>query len=380
MRPPQRPGGFGPVHHRVLERDDCRCLRDRSGGLPSRNDAGRRSVAALSAGRRSLRSGDRRDGRLEDYQRRVLAFRAGQVAASREPDHQLRPSMGRAADARDRRPVDHSVRRIPERSGVPIGRDHPESMEHVAAARRVRVGRERQRPVVVRASTGVYFARQNMLSQVGTVTTNGVQQQTIALGTFATGFATMPVWPGVVSPTPLPPGQFPAGSGIRVFDKNYVNPRVYSFNAAYEQQLVADVVGYVDVTWNEGRHLTRFLNYNRSGPSCCDLGPNTGDHFVVQRGAVGTAARRSHGDQQPRQLALPRPHARSAEAAVEGIPGRGQLCPREGRGRRLERAGSVQRRELQLLRPDEGLGSRRPATSDTSSMRSAISRCHTPCS
>ena len=39
-------------------------------------------------------------------------------------------------------------------------------------------------------SSGVYFARQNMLSQVGTVTTNGVQQQTIALGTFATGFAT----------------------------------------------------------------------------------------------------------------------------------------------------------------------------------------------
>ncbi len=171
-----------------------------------------------------------------------------------------------------------------------------------------------------------------MLSQVGTVTTNGVQQQTIALGTFATGFATMPVWPGVVSPTPLPPGQFPAGSGIRVFDKNYVNPSIYSYNAAYEQQLAANVVGYVDVTWNEGRHLTRFLNYNRSGPSCCDLGPNTGDHFVVQRRAVGTAARRSHGDQRPRQLALSRPHARSAEAAVEGIPGRGELCPREGRG------------------------------------------------
>jgi len=133
---------------------------------------------------------------------------------------------------------------------------------------------------VVRLSSGVYFARQNMLSQVGTVTTNGVQQQTIALGTFATGFATMPVWPGVVSPTPLPPGQFPAGSGIRVFDKNYVNPSVYSYNAAYEQQLAANVVGYVDVTWNEGRHLTRFLNYNRSGPSCCDQGPNTGDHFA----------------------------------------------------------------------------------------------------
>jgi len=133
---------------------------------------------------------------------------------------------------------------------------------------------------VIRASAGVYFARQNMLSQVGTVTTNGVQQQTIALGTFATSFATMPVWPSVVSPTPLPPGQFPAGSGIRVFDKNYVNPRVYAYNAAYEQQLTSDLTGYADVTWNEGRHLTRFLNYNRSGPSCCDQGVNTGNVYV----------------------------------------------------------------------------------------------------
>ena len=133
---------------------------------------------------------------------------------------------------------------------------------------------------VVRASSGIYFARQNMLSQVGTVTTNGLQQQTITLGTFATSFATMPVWPSVVSPTPLPAGQFPAGSGIRVFDKDYVNPRVYSFNAAYEQQLASDVSGYADVTWNEGRHLTRFLNYNRSGPSCCDAGPGTGNTYV----------------------------------------------------------------------------------------------------
>ena len=32
---------------------------------------------------------------------------------------------------------------------------------------------------LVRASWGVYYARQNMLSQVGSVTTNGLQQQTI---------------------------------------------------------------------------------------------------------------------------------------------------------------------------------------------------------
>ena len=159
----------------------------------------------------------------------------------------------------------------------------------------------------------------------------------------------MPVWPGVVSPTPLPPGQFPAGSGIRVFDKNYVNPRIYSYNAAYEQQLAADVVGYVDVTWNEGRHLTRFLNYNRSGPSCCDLGPNTGDHFAYSGAPWGPQLGEVMVTNSPRQLALSRPHARRAEAAVEGIPGRGQLRPREGRRRRLERAGSVHRRSFNFF-------------------------------
>ncbi len=134
---------------------------------------------------------------------------------------------------------------------------------------------------VVRASAGVYFARQNMLSQVGTVTTNGLQQQTIFLNTgIISSGVPGPVWPAVVSPSPLPDGEFPLFSGIRVFDRDYRNPRVYSFNAAYEQEMIADLSGYVDVTWNEARNLTRFLNYNRSGPSCCDQGPGTGNVYV----------------------------------------------------------------------------------------------------
>ena len=51
---------------------------------------------------------------------------------------------------------------------------------------------------VVRGSAGVYFARQNMLSQVGTVTTNGLQQQTIFANTDLTRQfgVPLPVWPG----------------------------------------------------------------------------------------------------------------------------------------------------------------------------------------
>ena len=82
----------------------------------------------------------------------------------------------------------------------------------------------------------------------------------------------------MLTPTPLPEGQFPLFSGVRVFDKDYKNPRVYSFNVGYEQELAADVAGYVDFTWTEGRDLTRFLNYNRSSPVCCDRGPGHRQH------------------------------------------------------------------------------------------------------
>ena len=135
---------------------------------------------------------------------------------------------------------------------------------------------------LVRASAGVYSARQNMLSQVGTVTTNGLQQQTLYVdSSLLVDFgATTPTWPGLLTPAAVPPGEFPLFSGIRVFHKDYKNPRVYSFNVAYEQELVTDVAGYVDFTWAEGRNLTRFLNYNRSGPSCCDQGAGTGNTYV----------------------------------------------------------------------------------------------------
>jgi Carboxypeptidase regulatory-like domain len=135
---------------------------------------------------------------------------------------------------------------------------------------------------LVRASAGVYSARQNMLSQVGTVTTNGLQQQTLYVdSSLLVDFgATTPTWPGLLTPAAVPPGEFPLFSGIRVFHKDYKNPRVYSFNVAYEQELMPDLAGYVDFTWAEGRNLTRFLNYNRSGPSCCDQGAGTGNTYV----------------------------------------------------------------------------------------------------
>jgi hypothetical protein len=120
---------------------------------------------------------------------------------------------------------------------------------------------------VLRASYGIFYARQNMLSQVGSITTNGVQQQTIFANTalIAARLATAPVWPNVVSPTPVPAGQFPPGTGVRVFSRDYENPRIYSTNVAFEQQIINNLAVYVDFTHSKGVHLTRFLNYNSTG-------------------------------------------------------------------------------------------------------------------
>jgi hypothetical protein len=140
---------------------------------------------------------------------------------------------------------------------------------------------------VVRASWGIYNAQQNMLTQVGAITTNGVQQQTLFSGDVpggfvgATGFDTAgPTWPGNITPPALPPGTFPFQPGITVFDKNYNNPRIYVANFGFSQQLAPNWAGYVDVTWAKGVYLTRFVDPNNGSQL-------TGPAAVAACAAVG---------------------------------------------------------------------------------------------
>ncbi len=121
------------------------------------------------------------------------------------------------------------------------------------------------RKSVLRGSAGIFNARQNMLTQVGSITTNGVQQQTIAGGAFANP-TVRPTWPGVIVPDPLPEGEFPLFTGVRVFSSDYRNPRVYNVNVAFEQQFASTWAGYVDFTWSKGVYLTRFININDGSP------------------------------------------------------------------------------------------------------------------
>ncbi len=118
---------------------------------------------------------------------------------------------------------------------------------------------------VLRASAGIYYARQNMLSQVGSVTTNGIQQKSDFRNTSFTAFADMPVWPNLLAPSTVPAGTFPLFTGVRVFDRDYRNPRIYTVNAGFERELAPHLAAYVDFTVAKGTQLTRFLNYNVHG-------------------------------------------------------------------------------------------------------------------
>ena len=133
---------------------------------------------------------------------------------------------------------------------------------------------------VLRANAGIYYGRQNMLSQVGSITDNGVQQFGIACGSSfgCSNGQGLPVWPNIVNVPPL--GGLPSFASIRVFSKDYANPRIYTANVQFEQQLAEDLSMYFDFTHSKGVHLTRFINLNRAG-----LFPGFGDVFVTS--AVG---------------------------------------------------------------------------------------------
>ncbi|HEV8590795.1 MAG TPA: TonB-dependent receptor [Pyrinomonadaceae bacterium] len=129
---------------------------------------------------------------------------------------------------------------------------------------------------VLRASYGRYFGRQNMLTQVGSITDNGVQQFGIACGSsFGCSVGgSRPVWPNVRAVPPS--GGIPAFASVRVFSKDYENPRIDTANLQFEHELITDLALYVDYTHSKGVHLTRFFNYNRLG-----LFPTLGDVFVA---------------------------------------------------------------------------------------------------
>ena len=170
-----------------------------------------------------------------------------------EPDAQLRPALGRAADARNRGSATDRVRRVPERPGVPVRRHDSRSVGHVPAAGRRGVGHQRGTASrSLRGSAGIYSARQNMLCQVGSVTTNGLQQQTLfsSTGSSRAFGAPTPAWPGVLTPCRVAAGAVPALSAACACSTRTTRTRASTRStSATSSELAPDWPATSDFTW-----------------------------------------------------------------------------------------------------------------------------------
>jgi hypothetical protein len=109
-----------------------------------------------------------------------------------------------------------------------------------------------------RGSAGIFNARQNQLTEVGAITTNGVQQESIS--NFS-GFGN-PIYPNFFTLTAAQQAAGAAGAAVTVFDKNYHNPRIYTYNVGLDQQIGGSYVAFIDATLSKGVYLTTFLDPN----------------------------------------------------------------------------------------------------------------------
>ncbi len=62
-----------------------------------------------------------------------------------------------------------------------------------------------------------------------------------------------------------PAGTFPLFTGVRVFHRDYQNPRIYTVNVGYEREIAPDCGGYVDFTVRQG-HATSPASSTTTGP------------------------------------------------------------------------------------------------------------------
>jgi len=118
------------------------------------------------------------------------------------------------------------------------------------------------------AAGACFYARQNMLTQVGAITTNGVQQQSFA-GRFQrlAHRQLTETNASVFNNTNLPPAGTPPASWRqrkRFFSKDYQNPRIlHDQTWATSNKSLATMQHMPTLPGRKGVHLTRFIDPNK---------------------------------------------------------------------------------------------------------------------
>jgi len=112
---------------------------------------------------------------------------------------------------------------------------------------------------VVRLNAGIFNARTPGLDLASTRSTNGSVGQTLASGSFANAFGTPPTYPDLIPNVSNTPVDHPQ---VYIFDKNFRNPRTYTWGATFEQEIFSGLKAYAGFNYAKGVHLQRFINRN----------------------------------------------------------------------------------------------------------------------
>jgi carboxypeptidase family protein len=113
---------------------------------------------------------------------------------------------------------------------------------------------------VLRASTGLYYARIPGLNLASTRSTNGSIGQTLAGGATVPGYGTTPAYGSLLKEQGTP--AIPIFPSVFVFDKDFRNPRTFSSTVGYERELASDLAASVSYTYARTDFLTRFIDRN----------------------------------------------------------------------------------------------------------------------
>ena len=168
-----------------------------------------------------------------------------------------------------------------------------------------------------------------MLSQVGSVTTNGIQQKSDFRGSGA--FADMPVWPNLLAAERGPaPARFRSFTGVRVFDRDYRNPRVYSLQRRIRPGAGAEPRRVRGFHGRQGRRSDALPELQRARHrGGGDPAGHARHDDLCRRQSVRAAAGRRVRHQQPSGTAcIAAPRSACASASRSTISSRRTTCCR----------------------------------------------------
>jgi hypothetical protein len=113
---------------------------------------------------------------------------------------------------------------------------------------------------VIRVNGGIFDARTPGLDLASSRSTNGSVGQSIYRDSTFNGFGVTP--PAYTQLIPNADSISPDHPQVYVFDKNFHNPRTYTWTAGFEQEIVPGMKGLASFTYSKGVHLQRFINRN----------------------------------------------------------------------------------------------------------------------